>query len=73
VDQDHTCLPEAEAGALQAAALLQLAMNCSNPGTAEAAAQCIPDQIEVAAARKLLLTAAARQHTEATDAWLRGD
>jgi hypothetical protein len=40
-------------------------MNCSNPGTAEAAAYRIPDQIEPAAARKLLLTAAARQHTAA--------
>ncbi|KAF6258854.1 hypothetical protein COO60DRAFT_1075045 [Scenedesmus sp. NREL 46B-D3] len=48
-----------------AAALLQLAMNCSNPATAAAAASHLPEELEAGAARRLLLTAAARQHTEA--------
>jgi hypothetical protein len=38
-------------------------MNCSNPSTATAAAHRLPEQLETATARQLLLTAAARQHT----------
>uniref|UniRef100_A0A383W5Q2 Uncharacterized protein n=1 Tax=Tetradesmus obliquus TaxID=3088 RepID=A0A383W5Q2_TETOB len=46
-----------------AASLLQLAMNCSDPGTATAAARRLPEQLEPELARKLLLTATTRQHT----------
>jgi hypothetical protein len=56
--QEFEGLPEEDA-----TALLQLAMNSSNPSTAEAAAHGLPEQLEAAAARKLLLTAAVRQHT----------
>jgi hypothetical protein len=56
--QDFEGLPEEEA-----IALLQLAMNCSNPSTAEAAAHRLPEPLETATARQLLLTAAVRQHT----------
>jgi hypothetical protein len=43
-------------------------MNCSNPSTAEAAAaHRLPEQLQAAAARKLLLTAAVRQHTAAVE------
>jgi hypothetical protein len=58
--QDTTDLPASEASAL-----LQLAMNCSNPATANTAAGCLPEQLNEGIARQLLLTAAARQHTEA--------
>jgi hypothetical protein len=40
-------------------------MNCSNPSTVKAAAHQLPEQLDASAARKLLLTAAARQHTVA--------
>uniref|UniRef100_A0A383VCX7 Uncharacterized protein n=1 Tax=Tetradesmus obliquus TaxID=3088 RepID=A0A383VCX7_TETOB len=60
----------------EAAALLQLALNCSNPATAIAAALHVPATAAAAArrmpallvpsvARKLLLTAATRHHTAA--------
>jgi hypothetical protein len=60
--QEVEGLPEEDA-----TALLQLAMNCSNPSTATAAAHRLPEQLEAAAARKLLLTAAARHHTAAVE------
>jgi hypothetical protein len=71
VVQDHVGLP-AEGGE----ALLQLAVNCSDPDTAAAAAARIPVTVEAAArrlpallqpevARKLLITAATRQHIAA--------
>jgi hypothetical protein len=69
--QDLNALPAAMAGAV-----LQLAMNCSKPSTAAAAAYSIADATDSAArsmpailqpsvACRLLLTAASRQHTEA--------
>jgi hypothetical protein len=61
--QDLTSLSVEEAGAGHTAALLQLALNCSNSATAEAGVRHLPEQLEAGAARKLLLTAAARQHT----------
>jgi hypothetical protein len=44
--------------------LLQLAMNCSRPATAAAAARRLPGNPQPEFTRKLLLTAVARQHTE---------
>lgn len=69
--QTHTRLPAA--GSL---ALLQLALNCSDPvtataaarrvpATAAAAARRMPDLLQPGVASKLLLTAASRQHTAA--------
>ncbi|KAF6247231.1 hypothetical protein COO60DRAFT_1649584 [Scenedesmus sp. NREL 46B-D3] len=46
-------------------ALLQLALNCSNPDTATAAARRMPALLEPGVARSLLLTAATRQHSKA--------
>uniref|UniRef100_A0A383V733 Uncharacterized protein n=1 Tax=Tetradesmus obliquus TaxID=3088 RepID=A0A383V733_TETOB len=46
------------------ASLLQLAMNCSRPETAAAAARRLPGALEPEFARKLLVTAATRQHAE---------
>jgi hypothetical protein len=43
--------------------LLQLAMNCSDADTAAAVTRCLPEQLQPAAARKLLITAAVRKHT----------
>jgi hypothetical protein len=62
--------------AAHGAALLQLAMNCSNsmtaavtanrmPATAAAAAQSMPALLDAPTARRLLLTAAKRLHTSA--------
>jgi hypothetical protein len=64
------------------AALLQLAFNCSNPQTAAAAvghlpvtakavALDMPDLLDPDAARRLLLTAAIRQHAEAVRTMVR--
>jgi hypothetical protein len=55
---------EAPAGAA-VAGLLQLAMNSSSNTAAQAAAYHIPAQLEPAVARKLLTTAALRQHVSA--------
>jgi hypothetical protein len=67
VDSMHLQDFEGQSGE-ETTALLQLAMNCSNPSTAAAAAaRSLPEQLEAAAARKLLLAAAARQHTAAID------
>jgi hypothetical protein len=69
--QEQTSLPAETAGAV-----LQLAMNCRNPSTAAAAAYSsrvltassardVPASLQQAVARRLLLTAATRQHTDA--------
>jgi hypothetical protein len=46
-------------------------VNCSNSATAAAGVRHLPEQLDAGAARKLLLTAAARQHTEAVQYMLR--
>jgi hypothetical protein len=46
-------------------------MNCSNPATAKAAAYRLPEQLKAVTARKLLLTAASRQHVAVTQHMIR--
>jgi hypothetical protein len=57
--QDHI-LPAEGAGAV-----LQLAMNCRKSSTAAAAARRMPELLEPDVPRRLLVTAARRQHTAA--------
>uniref|UniRef100_A0A383VK59 Uncharacterized protein n=1 Tax=Tetradesmus obliquus TaxID=3088 RepID=A0A383VK59_TETOB len=52
----------------QTVPLLQLAVNCSDPAVAAAALCHLPEKLEPGVARKLLLTAVTRQHSEVVKA-----
>jgi hypothetical protein len=58
--------------AADAAGLLQLAMNCSSTATAEAAGRRVPHVLEPSAARRLWVTAFAREHLSVVEPMAKG-